>query len=120
MAHIIVAANPELNINGVNEVLETDPVLASFINVFFQQFLENDQALKNMIDKKPNKSSLAIVASTGSYHDLADRPNIASVQDIYAIVNGTYVDEDESEIQTSNIATEEDIEDIVKNSFQKG
>ena len=76
MAHISVPADPVLNISQVNEVLETDPVLASFINGYIQIFLENDQALKNMIDKKPDENTLALVASNGSYNDLTVRPII--------------------------------------------
>lgn len=78
MAHISVPSNPVLNIAQVNEVLETDPVLASFINGYFQIFLENDQALKNMIDKKPDETTLAKVASSGKYSDLSGLPSIPS------------------------------------------
>lgn len=78
MAHFVIIADPVLNIAQVNEVLETDPVIASFINSYFQIFLENDQALKNMIDKKPNKENLAKVASTGKYSDLSGLPVIPS------------------------------------------
>ena len=49
MAKFVIPSEPALNIQNVNEVLETDPVLASFINGYFQQLLENDQALKNLI-----------------------------------------------------------------------
>lgn len=78
MSHFPIPAEPSLNINSVNEVLETDPVIAAFINGYFQQFLENDQALKNLIDKKPNKIDLPEVAKTGSYNDLSDKPPIPS------------------------------------------
>lgn len=78
MAHFPIPAEPTLNINSVNEVLETDPVIAAFINGYFQQFLENDQALKNMIDKKPDKVTLPAVATSGSYNDLTDKPTIPS------------------------------------------
>jgi hypothetical protein len=63
-------------VNSVNEVLETDPVIASFINQYFQQFLENDQALKKFIEKKPDKIELPNVALSGSYNDLTDKPTI--------------------------------------------
>lgn len=78
MAKFVIPSDPALNIQNVNEILETDPVLASFINGYFQQLLENDQALKNLIEKRPPKEELARVASTGSYNDLADKPNIPS------------------------------------------
>lgn len=78
MSHFPIPAEPSLNINSVNEVLETDPVIAAFINGYFQQFLENDQALKNLIDKKPNEIDLPEVAKTGSYNDLSDKPTIPS------------------------------------------
>lgn len=78
MAKFVIPSDPALNIQNVNEILETDPVLASFINGYFQQLLENDQALKNLIEKRPPKEELARVASTGSYNDLADKPKIPS------------------------------------------
>lgn len=78
MPHFTIPANPGLNINSVNEVLQTDPVIAEFINSYFQQFLENDQALKNMIDLKPDEVTLPEVAKTGSYSDLTDKPTIPS------------------------------------------
>lgn len=78
MAKFVIPSDPALNIQNVNEILETDPVLASFINGYFQQLLENDQALKNLIEKRPPKEELARVASTGSYNDLADKPEIPS------------------------------------------
>lgn len=78
MAKFVIPSDPALNIQNVNEILETDPVLASFINGYFQQLLENDQALKNLIKKRPPKEELARVASTGSYNDLADKPKIPS------------------------------------------
>lgn len=78
MAKFVIPSDPALNIQNVNEILETDPVLASFINGYFQQLLENDQALKNLIEKRPSKKELARVASTGSYNDLADKPKIPS------------------------------------------
>lgn len=78
MAKFVIPSEPALNIQNVNEVLETDPVLASFINGYFQQLLENDQALKNLIEKRPPKEELSRVASTGSYNDLADKPKIPS------------------------------------------
>ena len=78
MAKFVIPSDPALNIQNVNEILETDPVLASFINGYFQQLLENDQALKNLIEKRPPKKELARVASTGSYNDLADKPKIPS------------------------------------------
>lgn len=78
MAKFVIPSDPALNIQNVNEILETDPVLASFINGYFQQLLENDQALKNLIEKRPTKEELARVASTGSYNDLADKPKIPS------------------------------------------
>ena len=78
MAHITVSANPVLNISQVNEILETDPVLASFMNGYIQLFLENDQALKNMVDKKPDETTLARVASTGRYSDLIGLQTIPS------------------------------------------
>lgn len=78
MAHFPIPAKPALNITAVNEILETDPVLAAFINSYFQQFLENDQALKNLIDEKPDKITLAEVATSGSYSDLKDKPSIPS------------------------------------------
>lgn len=78
MAKFVIPSDPALNIQNVNEILETDPVLASFINGYFQQLLENDQALKNLIEKRPPKEELARVALTGSYNDLADKPKIPS------------------------------------------
>ena len=78
MAKFVIPSDPALNIQNVNEILETDPVLASFINGYFQQLLENDQALINLIEKRPPKEELARVASTGSYNDLADKPKIPS------------------------------------------
>lgn len=78
MARFVIPTDASLNIQGVNEVLETDPVLASFINSYLQQFLENDQALKNFIDKKVDEESLPQVAKTGSYNDLTDKPEIPS------------------------------------------
>lgn len=78
MAKFVIPSDPALNIQNVNEILETDPVLASFINGYFQQLLENDQALKNLIKKRPPKEELSRVASTGSYNDLADKPKIPS------------------------------------------
>ena len=78
MAKFVIPSDPALNIQNVNEILETDPVLASFINGYLQQLLENDQALKNLIEKRPPKKELARVASTGSYNDLADKPKIPS------------------------------------------
>lgn len=63
MAKFVIPSEPALNIQNVNEVLETDPVLASFINGYFQQLLENDQALKNLIERRPPKEELAKVAS---------------------------------------------------------
>lgn len=78
MAKFVIPSDPALNIQNVNEILDTDPVLASFINGYFQQLLENDQALKNLIEKRPPKEELARVASTGSYNDLADKPKIPS------------------------------------------
>ena len=78
MAKFVIPSDPALNIQNVNEILETDPVLASFINGYFQQLLENDQALKNLIEERPPKEELARVASTGSYNDLADKPKIPS------------------------------------------
>ena len=53
-------------------------MLASFINGYFQQLLENDQALKNLIERRPPKEELAKVASTGSYNDLSNKPEIPS------------------------------------------
>lgn len=88
MAHISVAANPTLNIAQVKEVLETDPVIADFINAYFQIFLENDQALKNMIDKKPDESKLSNVAKSGKYSDLSELPEIPSGEAAgYNVVN---------------------------------
>lgn len=78
MAKFVIPSEPALNIQNVNEVLETDPVLASFINGYFQQLLENDQALKNLIERRPPKEELAKVASTGSYNDLSNKPEIPS------------------------------------------
>ena len=78
MAKFVIPSDPALNIQNVNEILETDPVLASFINGYFQQLLENDQALKNLIEERPPKEELARVASTGNYNDLADKPKIPS------------------------------------------
>ncbi len=95
MSHIVVSSNPVLNISQVNEVLETDPVLASFINGYIQIFLENDQALKNMIDKKPDKNNLAKVASSGSYNDLSDRPTIPDGEAAsYSVANNDSTTED--------------------------
>lgn len=78
MPHFVIPAKPSLNVTTVNEILETDPVIAAFMNGYFQQFLENDQALKNMIDEKPDKVELPKVATSGSYNDLADKPKIPS------------------------------------------
>ena len=36
MAKFVIPSEPALNIQNVNEVLETDPVLASFINGYFR------------------------------------------------------------------------------------
>ncbi len=78
MAYIAVPAEPSFNVYSVPEVLETDPVIASFINTYFQHLLSNDQALKIMIEAKPDKKNLPQVATTGSYNDLADLPTVVN------------------------------------------
>ena len=74
--HFTIPADAALNISGVNKVQETDPVIADHINGYFQQFLENDQALKNLIALCAVAKDLAGVATSGSYKDLKDQPTI--------------------------------------------
>ncbi len=81
MGFLIIPANPTFNVSNVPEVLETDPVIYSFINGYWQLLLSNDQALKNMIDKKPSQTDLPKVAKSGSYNDLADLPKVADDDD---------------------------------------
>ena len=61
--NIQVGENPELNIDKVRAVIETDPVIASFINGYFQQFLENDRALLNTINSKNGVRTAMLPAS---------------------------------------------------------
>lgn len=74
--HFTIPTDAVLNISAVNKVQETDPVIADHINGYFQQFLENDQALKNMIALCAVAKELAKVATSGSYNDLKDQPTI--------------------------------------------
>ncbi|MCX4351697.1 MAG: hypothetical protein OSJ60_08670 [Lachnospiraceae bacterium] len=74
--HFTIPTDAALNISGVPKVQETDPVIADHINGYFQQFLENDQALKNMIALCAVAKELAKVATSGSYNDLKDQPTI--------------------------------------------
>lgn len=74
--HFTIPTDAVLNISSVNKVQETDPVIADHINGYFQQFLENDQALKNMIALCAVANELARVATSGSYNDLEDKPTI--------------------------------------------
>lgn len=78
MALLVIPAKPVLNVSGVQAVLETDPVISDFINTYFQIFLSNDQALRNLIDTKPDIEELSKVAGTGAYKDLTGLPYIPS------------------------------------------
>lgn len=71
-----IPTDAALNISGVSKVQQTDPVIAEHINGYFQQFLENDQALKNMILLCAVERELSNVAKSGNYNDLINKPNI--------------------------------------------
>lgn len=116
MAHISVAAEPVLNIAQVDEVIETDPVIASFINKYFQTFLENDQALKNMIEKIKKSTSNENGEMLTKMKQIVDSLNVATDDDIDAIINGTYVDSDDQLV----IITEKEVAEIVDQTFNKG
>lgn len=49
MAAFSIPSSPDLNISHVEQVKESDYVLNTFVNGYFQTFLQNDRYLDNMI-----------------------------------------------------------------------
>ena len=71
MAAFSIDSNPDLNTTHVEQVKESDFVIASFVNPYYQTFLQNDRALYNMInsmsktmDDKISKAALTEVSAT--------------------------------------------------------
>lgn len=71
MAAFSIDSNPDLNITHVEQVKESDFVIASFVNAYYQTFLQNDRALYNMVnsmsktmDDKISKAALAEASAT--------------------------------------------------------
>lgn len=49
MAAFSIPSSPDLNISHVEQVKESDYVLNTFVNGYFQTFLQNDRYLDNTI-----------------------------------------------------------------------
>lgn len=49
MAVFTVSSSPTFNVTNVDQIVESDYVLASFVNAYYQIFLNNDQYLYNAI-----------------------------------------------------------------------
>ena len=49
MAAFSIPSNPDFNVSHVEQVKESDYVLNTFVNGYFQTFLQNDRYLDNKI-----------------------------------------------------------------------
>ncbi len=58
MANFIVPKDPEFNVGNVPEIKESDFIIASFVNSYYQIFLNNMQALKNMVESKATEGAI--------------------------------------------------------------
>ena len=52
MSNFIVPPEPGFNVDNVPKIKESDYITAGFVNDYYQIFLNNMRALKNMTDKK--------------------------------------------------------------------
>lgn len=49
MAAFVVPSDPDFNVNHVEQIKQSDYVIAEFVNGYYQNFLNNDKALMNSI-----------------------------------------------------------------------
>lgn len=73
MAAIVVPANPELNINHVEEIKQSDFVVYNFVNGYYLTFLSNDQYLNNRITSKAEELTNAMEALRTSLNSYVNR-----------------------------------------------